>query len=299
MKNLNIKELSSHLKNQIKVNYKLDKNSWFGVGGKTSIFFNPNSKEDLKFFLNNFKLKKFICIGSGSNILFKDSGYNGVVIKLGKEFSKIKENNFSIKAGAGVLKNKVADYAQKLGISDFEFLSAIPGTIGGGVYMNAGCFENDFSNIIEEITVIDLRGKEHTLKRKNILFEYRKSGISKNFIILDVLFKKTKTKIPSLIQEKIDLLKKQKKISQPGNIRTGGSTFKNPANKKEKAWELIKKCGCDKLVFGKAKFSSHHCNFIDNSNLASTKDIEKLIKTTQEIVQEKTGIKLELEIDII
>lgn len=299
MKNLHIKELSQILKNQIHFDYRLNKNSWFGIGGSTSIFFQPNSKNDLKFFLNNFKLKKFACIGSGSNILFKDSKYNGVIIKLGKDFSNIEENNCSIRAGASALKNKVSDFAQKMGFSNFEFLSVIPGSIGGGAFMNAGCFGHDFSDIVDKVSVLDLKGKEHIINKKDLIFNYRKSGISKEFIIIEVIFNKTKIESSEEIKEKIILLKNQKKINQPSNIRTGGSTFKNPINQNVKAWELIKKYRCDELVFGKAKFSNHHCNFIDNSNLATSADIQKLIKKTQEIILRKSGIKLELEIDII
>ena len=299
MKNLNTKELNSHFKNQIRINYKLNQNSWFGIGGTASTFFQPNTKQDLKFFLNNTKSKKIFCIGSGSNILFKDQGFDGVIIKLGKGFLKIEENNFSIKAGAAALKSKVSDFAQKLGLSNFEFLSAIPGTVGGGVFMNAGCFGSEFANIVDEVIVMDFYGEEHKIKDRDILFSYRKSGIPKNFIIIEVIFKKTQMQKPELIREKINLFKEQKKTNQPGNIRTGGSTFKNPLDHNIKAWELIRKYDCDKLIFGNAKFSSHHCNFIDNSNLASSEDIEKLIKKTQEIILKKSGIKLELEIDII
>ncbi len=299
MKNLNTKELNSHLKNQIRINYKLNKNSWFGIGGTASTFFQPNTKQDLKFFLNNTKSKKIFCIGSGSNILFKDQGFDGVIVKLGKGFLKIEENNCSIRAGAAALKSKVSDFAQKLGLCNFEFLSAIPGTVGGGVFMNAGCFGNEFANIIDEIIVMDVHGEEHKIKKKDILFSYRKSGIPKSFIIIEVIFKKTQMQMPELIRKKINSYKEQKKINQPGNIKTGGSTFKNPLEHNIKAWELIRKYDCDKLIFGNAKFSSHHCNFIDNSNLASSEDIERLIKKTQEIILKKSGIKLELEIDIV
>ena len=161
-------------------------------------------------------------------------------------------------------------------------MAAIPGTIGGGVFMNAGCFGSEFFDLIEEINAIDLKGNDICLKKKDINFSYRNSNIDNNIIILNVLFKKTKkVKIQSIIK-KISLLKLKKKKNQPQAIKTGGSTFKNPTYKtKMKAWELIKKYNCHNLRFGKAKFSSVHCNFIDNSEKATSKDIEKLIKTTQ------------------
>jgi len=299
MTKLNNKEANSRLKDQIKSNYLLNKNSWFGIGGKASFFFQPKNKEDLKFFLTNFKFEKFITIGSGSNILFRDSGFQGVVIKLGKEFSKIEESNSCITAGAAALKSKVSEFAKTKSFSEFEFLSSIPGTIGGGVFMNAGCYGSEMSDIIDQITVMNLLGKEKTITQKEIKFNYRKSGLPKNYIVLDILFRKTKNLSPLTIEKNIQLMKNQKKINQPSGIRTGGSTFKNPLSSKLKAWELIKKYGCDELFFGNAKFSEHHCNFIDNTNLASSEDIEKLIKETQKKVLKNSGIKLELEINII
>lgn len=282
---------------QIKKNYPLSKNSWFGVGGIASTFFSPQNKNDLKTFLKNFKFKKIITIGSGSNILFKDTDFKGLVIKLGKEFSKIEDSNSSIVAGAAALKNKVSDFAKKKGIGEFEFLSAIPGNIGGGIIMNSGCFGSEISDIVEQITIMDYSGNEKILKRNKINFQYRESGLPENYIVLEVLFRKTKRMPNTTIEKKIQKIKNEKKISQPTGIRTGGSTFKNPPNNK-KAWELIKQCGCDKISFGRAKFSQHHCNFIDNTDLASSKDIQKLIKETQKIVQKKSGVKLELEIKI-
>jgi UDP-N-acetylmuramate dehydrogenase len=282
---------------QIKKNYPLCKNSWFGVGGNASTFFSPRNRIDLKTFLKNFKHKKIITIGSGSNILFKDTGFKGLVIKLGKEFSKIEDSNSSIVAGAAALKSNVSDFAKKKGIGEFEFLSAIPGNIGGGIIMNSGCFGSEISDIVEQITIMDYSGNEKILNRNKINFQYRESGLPENYIVLEVLFRKTKRMPISVIEEKIKKIKSEKKISQPTGIRTGGSTFKNPVNNK-KAWELIKQCGCDKISFGNAKFSQHHCNFIDNTDLASSKDIQKLIKETQKIVHKKSGIKLELEIKI-
>ncbi len=282
---------------QIKKNYPLCKNSWFGVGGNASTFFSPRNRIDLKTFLKNFKHKKIITIGSGSNILFKDTGFKGLVIKLGKEFSKIEVSNSSIVAGAAALKSNVSDFAKKKGIGEFEFLSAIPGNIGGGIIMNSGCFGSEISDIVEQITIMDYSGNEKILNRNKINFQYRESGLPENYIVLEVLFRKTKRMPISAIEEKIKKIKSEKKISQPTGIRTGGSTFKNPVNNK-KAWELIKQCGCDKISFGNAKFSQHHCNFIDNTDLASSKDIQKLIKETQKIVHKKSGIKLELEIKI-
>jgi UDP-N-acetylmuramate dehydrogenase len=166
--------------------------------------------------------------------------------------------------------------------------------------MNAGCFGSEFSDIIEEIHAIALSGEDIILKKTDIKFEYRNSNINENLIILGVLFNKTKKINSDKILNKINLLKSKKKRNQPSSIKTGGSTFKNPTNGTSlKAWELIKKYNCDILRFGKAKYSSKHCNFIDNTEKASSEEIEKLIKETQKKIFLQSGIKLELEIKII
>ena len=299
MQKIDTSEISYKLKDRIKKNYLLNKNSWFGIGGCANIFFQPNNKEELILFLKNIKFKNFIIIGSGSNILFRDSDFDGVVIKLGKEFCKIEEINSQVVAGSGALKSRVSEFAKNNEYSNFEFLSTIPGTIGGGVFMNAGCFGSDMSDIVSQISVIDLSGEEKIITLEDIGFDYRKSELLDSYIIVKVLFKKTEKIKSSSIENKINLLKKKKNENQPAGIRTGGSTFKNPISSSKKAWELIREADCDKLSYGNAKFSSHHCNFIDNSNLALSSDIEKLINETQKEVKKNSGIDLELEIKII
>ncbi|MDB9711861.1 UDP-N-acetylmuramate dehydrogenase [Pelagibacteraceae bacterium] len=299
MQKIDTSEINHKLKDRIKKNYLLGKNSWFGIGGCANIFFQPNNKQELILFLKNIKFKNFIIIGSGSNILFRDSDFDGVVIKLGKEFCKIEEINSQIVAGAGALKSKVSEFAKNNEYSNFEFLSSIPGTVGGGVSMNAGCFDSEMSDIVSQISVIDLSGDEKTITLDDIGFDYRKSELPDSYIIIEILFKKTKKIQSTIIEKKINLFKKKKNKNQPSGIRTGGSTFKNPISSPKAAWELIKETGCDELSYGNAKFSSHHCNFIDNSNLALSSDIEKLISETQKKIKKNYGINLELEIKII
>jgi len=299
MQKINTSEIHHKLKDRIKKNYLLNKNSWFGIGGCANIFFQPNNKEELILFLKKIKFKDFIIIGSGSNILFRNSDFDGVVIKLGKGFCKIEEINSQVVAGGGALKSKVSEFAKNNKFSNFEFLSSIPGTVGGGVSMNAGCFGSDMSDIVSQISVIDLSGEEKIITLDEIGFNYRKSELPDSYIVVEVLFKKTKKIQSSIIENKINLLKKKKNENQPTGIRTGGSTFKNPIRSSRKAWELIKETGCDKLSYGNAKFSSHHCNFIDNRNLALSSDIEKLITETQKVVKKKCGVDLELEIKIV
>ena len=244
MQKINNDKITDKLKDRIKNNYLLNKNSWFGIGGCANIFFQPNNKEELILFLKNINFKNFIIIGSGSNILFKDSDFDGVVIKLGKEFCKIEEINSQIVAGAGALKSRVSEFAKNNEYSNFEFLSSIPGTVGGGVSMNAGCFGSEMSDIVSQISVIDLSGEEKIITLKNIGFDYRKTELLNSYIIIEVLFKKTKKIQSSVIENKINLLKKKKNENQPSGIRTGGSTFKNPIGSSKKAWELIREAGC-------------------------------------------------------
>ena len=165
--------------------------------------------------------------------------------------------------------------------------------------MNAGCFDNDMSDIVSQISVIDLSGEEKIITLDDIGFDYRNSELLDSYIIVEILFKKTKKILLTAIEHKINLFKKKKNKNQPARIRTGGSTFKNPIGCSKKAWELIRETGCDKLSYGNAKFSSHHCNFIDNSNLALSSDIERLISETQKKIKKNSGIDLELEIKII
>jgi len=300
MQKSGISKIANYLKDQIKLDYNLSKNSWFGIGGNSSIFFQPKNKEALKYFLLNYKIKKNIIIGSGSNILFKETNNKDIVIKLGPGFTNIKEINGKIFAESAALKSKVSEFALKNSYSKFEFMSCIPGTIGGGVIMNAGCFGSEFSDVIEEVYAITLNGDEIILKKSEIKFEYRKSNINENLIILGVLFAKTKKNNSDKILEKINILKSKKKKNQPSSIKTGVSTFKNPTyGTSLKAWQLIKKYNCDTLRFGKAKYSSKHCNFIDNTEKASSEEIEQLIQETQKKIFLQSGIKLELEIKII
>ena len=177
-----------------------------------------------------------------------------------------------------------------------EFLSCIPGTMGGGVAMNAGCFGYEFKDIIKEVHGIDKNANKIVIESKKINFEYRKTNLPNNLIITNLILQVIKGS-KEKIKNKINKFKKDKNNAQPSKIKTGGSTFKNP-NSKYKAWELIKKSGCDKVKFGKAKFSKMHCNFIENSG-SSGQDVEDLINYTIDEVKKKFNIILEPEIKII
>ena len=198
--------------------------------------------------------------------------------------------------GASTLDRKVSDFAKNNDIGGMEFLACIPGSIGGAVIMNSGCYGSDISEILLSIKIVDDQGKEKELKNEEINFFYRGTDIPKNYIILSVVLKGIASS-KKLIEKKQNKLILRKKESQPSQIKTGGSTFKNTNGKK--AWMLIKESGCDKLYIGDAKISDKHCNFFVNNGKAKTEDIEKLISKVKKEVQIKTGIDLELEIKII
>ena len=277
----------------------LSKYSWFNLGGPAEIFFKPNSINELKDFLVKTKINKndIFILGAGSNTLFRDSGFNGTIIKLGKEFTKIKllDDN-KVEAGSATLDKKLADFACQNSITGLEFLSCIPGSIGGAVTMNSGCYEKDISKIFLSLKAIDLDGKIKNFTKDEIRFFYRGNNLDKNLIILSVILQGEKgDKIQ--IQNKQDSFLKEKKESQPARIKTCGSTFKNPKNKK--AWKLIKLSDCSNITVGGASISSKHSNFFVNNGKATSTDVEKLIEKVRERVLLKTGTNLELEIKIV
>ena len=263
------------------------------------IFFRPENKDQLIKFLDVIKKDnlKINILGAGSNTLIRDSGVKGVVIKLGSKFSNIKLfEKDTIEVGASTLDRKVSDFAKNNSIGGMEFLSCIPGSIGGSIIMNSGCYGSDISKILISIKIIDEKGQEKEIKKDAIKFFYRGTDIPKNYIILSAILKGIVSS-KQLIEEKQEKLIEKKKESQPSQIKTGGSTFKNSNDKK--AWILIKESGCDKLYIGDAKISEKHCNFFVNEGKAKTADIEKLINKVKKEVLNKTGVDLELEIKII
>ena len=292
---------SKKIKSKFLFNYNLKKLNWFNIGGEAKVFFSPESLNDLSFFLKNFGNEKNIFVlGAGSNVLLDDDLYDGIVIKLGKNFSNISllPNNIIV-SGAAATDKKLADFALQNEISGFEFLSCIPGTIGGGLKINSGCYGREFKDILLSVQVIDRRGIIKTIPSNYINFSYRNSSLDKNLIFLSASFKGEKKKF-SKIQTEMENLKKEKNITQPSRIKTGGSTFKNPINQtQEKVWELIKKSVPLNVSFGDASISEKHCNFLVNKGNASFEDMKKLVEFIKKNVKSKTGINLETEIEIV
>ena len=242
----------------------------------------------------------YFVIGAGSNLLISENIQNRAFIKLGKNFNKISltKDNVII-AGCSILDKNVSNFACENHLSGLEFLSCIPGSIGGGIRMNSGCFGTEFKDVLLSVQVIDFNGRVYTINSKNIKFGYRQTDLPKNLIFLSASFK-TYRKDKKQIEENILKLKQKKEISQPLRVKTGGSTFKNPKNhSKKKVWELIKENIDEQISFGDAKISEKHSNFFINSKNASFEDMYNLINFVKKNVKEKTGISLELELEIV
>ena len=292
-----IKKFSKNISNNI----KLSNYSWFNLGGPAEYFYKPENKEQLIEFLRENKKNKLhvTVIGAGSNTLIRDNGIKGVVIKLGSSFSKIKlidEN--TIQAGSAALDKRISSFAKENCIGQLEFLSCIPGSIGGAVMMNSGCYGTDISKILSSIEVIDIENcSEKKIKRDEIKFFYRGVNLSNKFVITSVNLK-GKSESKDIIEKIQNEMILKKKTTQPSQIKTCGSTFKN-LDLKKKAWELIKETGCDNFKEGDAAISKKHCNFFVNNGNATSADIEKLINRVKKSVKMKTGVDLELEIKII
>ena len=297
-----IKKFSKKTESKFFINYNLRKLNWFNIGGKAKFFFKPDNLNELVSFLKEFGKKiDILILGASSNILLNDSLYEGAVIKLGKNFSNITlMPNDVIVAGASVSDKKLSDFALNNSISGFEFLSCIPGTIGGGLKINSGCYGKEFKDILLSVQVIEKNtGFIKTIQSSDINFEYRNSDLDDNYIFLSASFKGIK-KEKSLIEKEIKLLKSKKNFTQPSKIKTGGSTFKNPIDQTtEKVWKLIKRSVPLNTSFGQAAISEQHCNFLINRGNATFEDMLKLIQFIKKEVRLKTGITIETEIQII
>ena len=232
--------------------------------------------------------------------MFKDDIFKGAVIKLSKNFSRISLlNENTIIAGSGVLDKSLSEFAAENNLGGFEFLSCIPGTIGGGIRMNSGCFGREFKDILISVQAINRLGEVLTIPSKDIIFGYRSCNLAKDLIFLSASLKGNKND-QKLIKEKMILFSSKKEKAQPTRIKTGGSTFKNPIEQtNRKVWEIIKESVPNKTQFGDAIISDKHANFFINKNNASYKDMKKLIEFVKENVKNKTGIKLDLEIVLV
>ena len=296
-----LKKFSEQTNGKLIFDYDLKKTNWFNIGGNAKVFFKPENLKDLVNFLKNFGNKeKIFILGAGSNVLIKDQGFDGVVVKLGKDFSNISIlPNKTIIAGSASIDKKVAEFASENNIGGLEFLSCIPGSIGGGIRMNSGCFGEEFKDILLSVQAVDREGKVLTIPSSRIKFEYRTNDLPRDLIFLSASFKGN-FKNKDIAKKDMEILKNKKEKTQPARVKTGGSTFKNPITQtKEKVWKLIKSSVQANTSFGDAAISEKHSNFFVNKNNATYEDMKKLIDFVRNSVREKTGINLDLEIEIV
>ena len=294
-------DLEKKFGNELNKEVSLSNYSWFNSGGNAEYFFKAKNKNQLIEFLKDAKKYNLniTILGAGSNTLFRDNGIKGAVIKLAHDFSYTKIINKNIlDVGAATLDRKVANFAKDNNLGNLEFLSCIPGSIGGAIIMNSGCYDNDISKVLVSIKAIDKNSlSEIEIKKEDIKFLYRGTNLSDDLIIISAKFKGVVSKKDEIEKKQINFIER-KKQSQPSQIKTCGSTFKN-ISKNKKAWMLIKESGCNLFKEGDAIISEKHCNFFINKGNAKSSDIEKLIKKVKQKVYETTGVNLELEIKII
>jgi len=267
---------------------------WFRAGGAAEVLFRPADADDLATFLAARSPETRVSvIGVGSNLLVRDGGIPGVVVRLPAAFGKIAVDGTRVRVGAAALDAAVARAAADAGIGGLEFLRGIPGTIGGALKMNAGCYGREIRDIFVEATAIDGKGNRLTLPASDMGFVYRKAQVPDDLIFVNALFEGTRDD-PALVRQRMDALVEQRESTQPVKSRTGGSTFKNPPG--HKAWELIDQSGCRGLMHGAAQVSEKHCNFLINTGDATAADIEALGEEVRKRVRDKFGVTLEWEI---
>ena len=298
---VNKNDLLVEFNENIKFDYNLKKKNWFNIGGNTKIYYKAKNLKDLIRFLKIIKNEeKFFILGGGSNTLISDKTFDGAVIKLSNNFNNISLlSEEIIIAGSAVSDKLLSEFAMENSLGGFEFLSCIPGTVGGGIKMNAGCFDREFKDILISVQAINKSGQVITIPAKEINFKYRDSGLSNDLIFLSASFKGFKKDSNSIRSEMIKLKEKKEK-AQPTKIKTSGSTFKNPLDQSDKkVWQLIKESVPLEKSFGDACISEKHCNFFVNKGNAKFDDMKKLIEFVSESVLKKTGVKLQTEIKIL
>jgi len=288
----------------INYSFPLSKISWLKVGGPVDILFRPKNLDDLSRFLSLIPIEVNVMpIGACSNLLVRDGGLSGVAVKLGGSFSEIEINNNQVKLGAGNFSSKVAIYLSELGY-DLSFLRTIPGTIGGAIAMNAGCYGKYIGDYVRSIEGVDKSGKIIRLSKANIQFEYRCTSLPKDFIVTSAILK-PKIEQKGAIEEKMKEMLSKREETQPTKKATCGSTFKNPDGKSSlmleesielKAWSLIDRAGLRGKQMGKAMVSKKHPNFLINLGGATSEEMEALGEYVRKSVYEKFKVSLDWEV---
>ncbi len=271
--------------------------TWFRVGGAAEVMFRPADRDDLLSFLAAKPVDVAVTmLGVGSNLLVRDGGVPGVVIRLGRGFANIDADGTRIVAGGGALDVSVAQTAADAGIGGLEFLSGVPGTIGGAMRMNAGAYGRELVDVLVEGEIVDAGGAVRRLPRDAFGFAYRHCALPEETIFLSATLEGG-GEAPAAIRARMAAIRQRREESQPIRTRTGGSTFANPRDGSgRKAWELIDRAGCRGLAIGGARVSDKHTNFLINTGSATAADLEALGEDVRRRVREKFGVELEWEI---
>ncbi len=275
-------------------NASLAKISWFRVGGAAEVMFRPADVDDLASFISACPPGvPLTVIGLASNLLVRDGGVPGVVVRLGREFADVKIKSGEVHAGAGAADANIARAAAEAGISGLEFLSGIPGTIGGALRMNAGAFGREMKDLVRSVIAIDSSGLIQKLKAGDLAFGYRSCGVPEEWIFVSAILRGCPGDLAE-ISALMAKIRNDRQATQPLGTLTGGSTFANPVG--DKAWQLIERAGCRGLVRGGAVVSDKHCNFLVNTGTATAADLEGLGEEVRRRVFEASGVRLEWEI---
>jgi len=274
--------------------------TWFRVGGAADALFLPKDEQDLAEFLSKVDpLIPVTVLGAASNVIVRDGGVPGVVIRLGPSFGKVATDGLRVTAGAAALDARVSVAAANAGIAGLEFFSGVPGTIGGALRMNAGCYGSETKDVLVEAVALDRSGKRVVLRNADFHFSYRHTGAAEDLIFIEALFEGKKDE-PAAILERIEALKARRETTQPIREKTGGSTFANPdppgTPNQRSSWKLVDEAGMRGARRGGAQVSELHCNFLINTRDATAADIEGLGEDVRTAVRAKSGVELRWEI---
>jgi UDP-N-acetylmuramate dehydrogenase len=290
-----LKAAMPELRGRLLANEQLGPLTWFRVGGPAQILFTPADEDDLAYFLANLadEIPVYV-VGVGSNLIVRDGGMPGVVIRLSpRGFGETSAAGDIVRAGTAALDKRVAEAAAAANIGGLEFYFGIPGTIGGALRMNAGANGGETKDVLIEATGIGRDGSKHTFDNAGMKFVYRNSGVDPSIIFTSARFR-GRIAAPEAIRARMDEVQAHRETAQPIREKTGGSTFKNPPG--HSAWKLIDAAGCRGLRVGGAQVSEMHCNFLINTGSATGHDIETLGETVRARVKENSGIELQWEI---
>jgi len=282
------------LRGRLLPNQPLAELTWFRVGGPAQVLFMPEDEQDLAYLLGHAPADiPVTVIGLGSNLIVRDGGVPGIVVRLGRGFGDIAIEDTDLRAGAAVPDVKVARAAHEAGIAGLSFLRGIPGSIGGALRMNGGSYGRETKDVLIEARAVDRAGQIHVLSNRDMHFAYRHCGVPGDYIFTQATFRGERGD-PAVIAAEMEKITESREATQPIKTRTGGSTFKNPPG--QRAWELVDAAGCRGLRFGGAQVSEMHTNFLINLGNATASDIETLGETVRKRVKENSGIELEWEI---